>query len=237
MSPNLLKELEKLEEIKQAEKQTTEKEVEVEDEVADETVFAQKNLLKEYTPLYAPKQEQPKKEELKTVNLFSASAFAEVEQPKNIEPLVPKTTVFEPEEEEEVNEVEPVKEDVFEIKPKAKPKKKFAQFRMKLFSVLFCVVLAVSAGWVITNTVRISNINKSIESAQTVYNANEVKLIKNIEKLDDLNSQNPEDDTTLIVVDDIITVQPLPLENPTDYQQTSNWFDVICNWITGLFGG
>ena len=71
---------------------------------------------------------------------------------------------------------------------------------------------------------------------QTEHSANVIKLKNNIEKLDDLDD-NPHESSDLQKVETIITVQPLPLENPTDYQETTNWFDSLCNWISGLFGG
>lgn len=254
MSPNLLKELEKLEE-----KKAVEKDPVIEDNTQQpqepNDFFVRENILKN-EPLYAqvekPQQKEP---DLKPLNLFSASAFQQTESSNNIllnnksiekpaEPMAeteieqgPEITE-QPEEEIEVGETESEKVDeaFFEVKPKNKRKTKLGQFRLKLFTFVFCAIMAVTTGWVITNAVRISNVNKAIETVQTEHSANVIKLKNNIEKLDDLDD-NPQESSDLQKVETIITVQPLPLENPTDYQETTNWFDSLCNWISGLFGG
>lgn len=255
MSPNLLKELEKLEQEKAVEKEPV-----IEDKPQQpqepNDFFVRENILKN-EPLYAQVEKPQQKEtDLKPLNLFSASAFQQTESSNNIllknkpiekpaeptaEPEIeqePKITEQPEVEEIEVEESEPEKvdEEFFEIKPKNKRKTKLGQFRLKLFTVVFCAIMAVTTGWVITNAVRISNVNKAIETVQTEHSANVIKLKNNIEKLDDLDD-NPHESSDLQKVETIITVQPLPLENPTDYQETTNWFDSLCNWISGLFGG
>ena len=248
MSPNLLKELEKEDKVEEI-KEDVQEETIVEEAIVEETSFVveNENLLKDSNkPLYVPKQKEEKKQEPLTVNLFSASAFekeAVIERKQLFEPSVEKVEVveeIEPEEqkiEAEIEQKNEVQEEFFEVKAKSKKKTKSSQFRLKLFAGIFSAVLAVTTGWVIANTVRVANLNNAIESAEKSFSANEFKLINNIRKLTDLDSEDLENNTSLEIIDEVITIQPLPLENPTDYQQTSNFFDALCNWISGLFGG
>lgn len=242
MSPNLLKELEKDKEV-EVQLDKTEVIEDVKEEKQEQSI--KENILKNTQPLYVPKQQLDEpKEEIKTVNLFSSSAFentTETERKPLFEPMVEQTEQQPVEEETQVVEqetnIEPVVEEFFEVKAKPKQKNKFSQFRLKLFTAVFCVIMATTTGWVVTNAVRTANLNKSIEISQTKYDDNARKLYKNLEKLKDLDSQNPEDNTSLDIIEEIITLQPLPLENPTDYEKSSNFFDALCNWISGLFGG
>ena len=255
MSPNLLKELDKLEKEKAVDKEQIQEPKPQQSQESND-FFVRENILKN-EPLYAQVEKtQSKEPDVKPLNLFSASAFQQTESSNDIlsrnKPIEkPAEPITEPEieqvqpdiaerDDEEVeleeNDIESVSEEFFEIKPKNKRKTKFGQFRLKLFTVVFCAIMAVTTGWVITNAVRISNANKAIETVQTEHSANVIKLKNNIEKLDDLND-NPQESSDLKKVETIITVQPLPLENPTDYQETTNWFDSLCNWISGLFGG
>ena len=255
MSPNLLKELEKLEEEKVVEKELVIKDNNQQPQESND-FFVRENILKN-EPLYAQVEKpQQKEQDLKPLNMFSASTFQQTESSSNIllknkSVEKPVQSMIEPEIEQEpeiaeqskVDDIalkenisESVSEEFFEIKPKNKRKTKLGQFRLKLFTFVFCAIMAVTVGWVITNTIRISNVNKAIETVQTEHSANIIKLKNNIDKLDDLND-NPQESSDLQKIETIITVQPLPLENPTDYQETTNWFDSLCNWISGLFGG
>ena len=71
---------------------------------------------------------------------------------------------------------------------------------------------------------------------QQEYNVNIAEYLSKISRLDNDTSQTPDDDS-LLPIDEIITITPQPLENPTEYEEESNWFDSICNWLRNLFGG
>ena len=94
-----------------------------------------------------------------------------------------------------------------------------------------------ASGWVIANAVRTSQLNSQIQNIQTSLSSDEIKLIKNGEKIKDANAQDIEDNNSMDIVEEVITIKPLPLENPTEYQETSSFFDALCNFISGLFGG
>ena len=66
----------------------------------------------------------------------------------------------------------------------------------------------------------------------------DAEYLSKISRLDSDVSQSdgPQDDS-LFPIDEIITITPQPLEDPTAYEEESNWFDSICNWLRNLFGG
>lgn len=259
MSPNILKEPEK--EVENKKEEVIEEKESFQQTQEPNDFFVRENILKN-EPLYAeveqPKQKEP---EIKPINLFSASTFQsdltknlfekkaddqdKKEEPKQLQQSQRQNQTNEAEAEinaeietetEVENDIVQEDQEYFEVKPKSKKKNKFGQFRIRLFTAVFCAVMAIATGWVITNTVRISNVNKAIESVQTEHSANIIKLKNNMEKLDDL-TDNPENNSDYEKIEKIITVQPLPLENPTEYQETTNWFDSLCNWISSIFGG
>lgn len=237
MRPNLLKEreVEKKQEERAAEK-----------EQIDETLPEPKDIF-----VSQKIDEEPIKPSLPKVNLFSSATYEPFEKPveKTFQPKVESKIDFEPElkKEEELKQVqtpifeekiETVERDFYEIDAKPKQKNKPTKFRFRLLTCIYCAIIAVCTGWVITNAVRISTVQSTIESSQSSFKINELKYIKKIEQLDDLKdtSQNPED-SSLLPIEEVITIQPAPLENPTDYAKNSNWFDKICNWFGHLFGG
>lgn len=230
MKPNFLKDklattvLEK-EEKKQQAPQNVQK---VENKLADKPILQEKQV--------AVKQEsvQPK------VNLFSAKTFEDAKEKsenilfKKVEKIKPEEVVQETRVEKKEEEI--VDEEFISFAEKPKPKKKEWKFRLKLVTIIYCAVIAVMGGWVTTNIFRIANMNNTITSTQGEVSANYAKYISQIEKLEDLK-ENPDNNTSLIPIDEIITVTPLPQEDVTEFERQSNWFDNIVNWFGNLFGG
>lgn len=122
----------------------------------------------------------------------------------------------------------------FSAKPKQKRKVKM--FRFRLVTVVYCLIVAICTSWIITNSIKIAQISNSISQTQSNLYLNGAKLVDKIQELEDLQ-KSPETSSSLIPIDEIITIQPRPLEDPTEYEAQSNWFDSICNWFGNLFGG
>ena len=120
-----------------------------------------------------------------------------------------------------------------------KPKKNFS-FRIKLVTGVYCILVALFGGWGIGNTINISQTNSYLyetTAKTTEINNNIVDIIGDLTKLDSV-SGDPEDDTIVVkIVAEEIDIKPEAINKPNDYQKSSNWFDVICNWIASLFGG
>ncbi len=127
-----------------------------------------------------------------------------------------------------------------ELKNIAPAPKKSYSFRIKLVAGVYCILVALFAGWVIGNAIDIAHTNSEIyESiAQTKeVDANIENIILKIKKYDDA-SKNPEDDSLLkeMITTEIETT-PEAIIEPNEYIVESNWFDVFCNWISKIFGG
>lgn len=243
MRPNLLKEKETKTDINEK----------LNDKITEKAQSVEDELLPEPKEIYVPKQvvdEQPIKPTLPKMNLFSSATFEKsIKDEQDFVKSALKNQITEKEtaseeitEDFEIhnqNELElETPHEFFEINAKPKKKKKPMKFRFRLLTCVYCAIIAICSGWVITNAVRISNFQSSIESAQSSYELNELKIIKKIEKLDDLREESQKKEgSSLLPIEEIITIQPLPLENPTEYKQESNWFDSLCNWIGHLFGG
>ncbi len=116
------------------------------------------------------------------------------------------------------------------------------KFRFNLLTSVFCCLLAILGGWVIGNTIEIASTNSQIVSEVSKgeeYQVNIIEYLTKIGKLDDNVNQTPPnpEDGSLLPIDEIIPITPQPLEDTTAYEQESNWFDKICNWLKNLFGG
>jgi hypothetical protein len=117
------------------------------------------------------------------------------------------------------------------FKSKAKPRKKQSNFRFKLVTIVYVLVLGVMTGWITASAVRLANVQNSLHLSDIKY----AQKLKDLEKLQEKEVDN--ENSNLIPWQEIISVQPLPLEDITEYEQQSNWFDNIINWFGNLFGG
>ncbi len=128
-----------------------------------------------------------------------------------------------------------------QINENSSSKPKSYKFRFRLLGCVFACLVALSGGWIIGNVVDIVKTNAEIaEVAQSnsEYSANLAKLINKISKIK-TGEQHPDDADkgSLLPIEEIIPITPEPLEDVTAYEQHSNWFDKICNWLKNLFGG
>jgi len=104
---------------------------------------------------------------------------------------------------------------------KMKQKRKF---RLKLVSIVYCVIFAMCSGWVIGN---------AIELSKTSYTISEIQYLIKIEQLDGFQEVQNGDSIITTIVD----VEPQPLAEPTNIQPQTNWFDRFCDWLRNIFGG
>ncbi len=129
-----------------------------------------------------------------------------------------------------------------ELSAMAKDKSKSYKFRFRLMTGVFVSIVAILSGWLIGNAVQISETTSQIatEVAQgEEYNVNIAKYLQKIASLDGKAKDTPPDaeSGSLLPIEEVIPLTPQPLEEPTEYEQQSNWFDKICNWFKNLFGG
>ena len=130
-----------------------------------------------------------------------------------------------------------INKEIKSITPK--PKKNYS-FRIKLVAGVYCILVALFGGWVISNTINITNTNSGIydvTSKTSEVNANIFDIISDIKQLDNA-SGDPENETIVVkIATEEIQITPETIIEPNKYEVSSNWFDVFCNWIAGLFGG
>ena len=117
--------------------------------------------------------------------------------------------------------------------PRAKDKKG----RIKFFCVVLAICLAFSAGLFVHNSVKISNLQSSITSAQTEYNVNIYKYIKKINKLekieDYIESAESVENTSFIPIS-IPKSEREKLDKNAKVK--TNWFDQLVEKIRTFFG-
>lgn len=242
MKPNFLKEKESS--VSVLEKQTAHDQQKPTSKTQEEKItqnsFKQNQKVEEQTKvnLFSAKAFESAKEIAEKQNLFSnkkqefvpvAPAKPLMEEVKEIE----KEQLFEP-----TTEIEDEAEQFVNFSAKPKSKKKEWKFRVKLLTIIYCAVVAVSAGWVVTNSIRIAQINNTIQQSQSLVNASDIKYVQKIQELENLKDQPPKyENSDLIPIEEFITVTPRPLQDITEYEQVSNWFDSIVNWFGNLFGG
>ena len=156
----------------------------------------------------------------------------EKEQEKVVESLYDASLLIKPSENEDVEK---------ELQNLTNEGQKSYKFRFRLLTGVFCCIMAILVGWIIGNSIELATTSEQIASStatQEEYNVNIAEYLSKISRLDSdaQQSDGPKDDS-LLPIDEIITITPQPLEDPTAYEEESNWFDSICNWLRNLFGG
>lgn len=169
-----------------------------------------------------------KEEEIAEEQTQTSEASVEDE----VESLYNASLALKPEGEEIIKE---------ELEEHSKDQTKGYKFKFRLLTGVFCCLLAILTGWVIGNAVEIASTGSQIATEVTKgedYSVNIAKYLSKISKLDNANKDmaSPEDGS-LLPIEEIIPVTPQPLDEPTEYEHESNWFDKICNWFKNLFGG
>lgn len=156
----------------------------------------------------------------------------EIEEEKKVDDFV---SLIDTSQEEKIN-TSLIEKEIKKAEPK--PKKNFS-FRIKLVTGVYCILVALFGGWVIGNTINISQTNSYLYEATSKtsqINSNIVDILGDIAKLDSISS-DPEDDTIVVkIATEEIEITPEKITEPNEYKKSSNWFDVICNWIAKLFG-
>ena len=104
----------------------------------------------------------------------------------------------------------------------AKPKKK--KLKMIIVSILF----AIFGTWGVVNIATIDNVSSQIAQVSTLYKINFATYLKNLYTLDATNSEN---------MKNLFQTIPEDVNAPNTIAEKSNWFDRICNFLEGLFGG
>lgn len=105
---------------------------------------------------------------------------------------------------------------------KSQPKKKMSFLK----KAIIASVLALTVGLGVFTAVDLSNSISAYNAANSQYSVNLANLLKNISSVDSGNKTS-----------ELIQTYPNELMRPDQLQQQSNWFDRLCNFLSGLFGG
>ncbi len=116
---------------------------------------------------------------------------------------------------------------VVKLKQKGQTKKKSSKkTNKKAVGIALACALAVGGVICVTNAVVIDNMSANYFQIDETYNLNLAKYLKNIANLD----------TTKTGMEFLETYPEEEL-NAGDVGEKTNWFDRLCNFIGGLFGG
>lgn len=213
-----------------------EKEPEVETKVEVETEVLEESKKDESMQL---EDQSSKTQYLSSLENITIADFKKQEEEKTLqefekekENLIAKQYEVAVEEEKQVSQniIEKPNYDLIEenkklvrLKTRKTEKKKSNK---KLASIAIVCGLAVSALISITNCVIIENMNANYVQIEETYKLNLSKYLKNINNLD--QAQNGME---------LIETYPEDLLDAGDTGKKSNWFDRLCNFIGGIFGG
>lgn len=117
-------------------------------------------------------------------------------------------------------------EKIFKIEKEEvkKPKVKFGRMKWILLSILF----AIFGVWGIVNISTLDTLGSQVAGIESIYNLNLTKYLKNLTALDAANADN---------MQNLLPTIPDQQLEPTEIIAQSNWFDRVCNFLGGLFGG
>lgn len=117
-------------------------------------------------------------------------------------------------------------EKVFKIEKEqqAKPQVKFGRLKWIVLSVL----LAIFGVWGIVNISTLDSLSSQVANVESNYSINIVKYTNKLIALDGASADNMEK---------LLPTIPDQQTQPTEIGQQTNWFDRLCNFIGGLFGG
>lgn len=166
-------------------------------------------------------RQETKPEKAKSVkkNLFSSQAF---DNKKKSSSIVEKPNY---------DFIEALPEEaeskIFKIEREKKDKSK-ANGR-KLRMIVFASLMAIFTIWGVVNVARIDVMQQSLNVlSNEYYNINLPNYLKNLAQLDAVNESN---------MDNLFETIPEESVPPATIEKKSNWFDRVCEFLVGLFGG
>lgn len=236
------------------EKIVEEKETKIEEKVEEKKdekkVVLKKESLKSFAFTVEAKNEQipPKEEEEKVEQEAIVNSYVSNFENKTIEDIKKEQDKLEKEKEpQEKEEVEETQEEVIEeiterketpdeIKKKLvieKPnydfipeKKGKTKKKSKLKTVAVACALAVATIGTVAGSIVIDNLQTSYIELQDEYSLNLLTYLRNITNLNTTNSSL-----------DFLETYPEDLTAPSNIGESSNWFNNLTDFVSGIFGG
>lgn len=175
---------------------------------------------------------EKKEKSVMPIHAFSGAAFPKTEVQKVQEPVSAQVqqqsfpSVVEKPNYDFMETLTPEEEKVVYHIGKETSAKKPTSFGKRLRVALFSLVLMVGSVWGLVNVVTITNLQADISIASELYQLNLANYLAKLGTLDSASSY-----------DELFETYPVEPEIPTQIAKSSNWFDRLCNFIAGLFGG
>ena len=91
---------------------------------------------------------------------------------------------------------------------------------------MFGIVFVIGGAFCLASGIQLIDASNALSAAQTQYEISLSQLIKKMSKIDSGNNML-----------ELIETYPTELQEPSSISESTNWFDKICNFISGLFGG
>lgn len=201
----------------------------------------QKKMVEQKIALQKEKEQTKEREKAlksgKKINIFSSATFPNAsnqlleekkEEEQQIAQLESKVSqVIEKPNYDLIEDLSPAeREKVFKIEKeeKAKPQVKFGKLKWIALSAL----LAIFGIWGIVNVATLDSLSSQVASVESSYSINLVKYANKLLALDGTSAENMEN---------LLPTIPDQVHDASQIDEQSNWFDRICNFIGGLFGG
>ncbi len=204
------------------------------DEFEENNGFEISDEAKEQSRKFFKFGQKPKKEKRKFESFEIVKTFSPKEKPKknnDFDKILEVSNDFETSE-STITTSENVKKQ--KVKMKLRPRGKL------ILIAISCVIILLSS-LMISNAIKISNLNNDITNLNNQITVEDFKIDKAIKDLGALTDEAKSDETAI----------RLELEKTTEFtdvdlyernpeikvQKNSNWFDKLCNFISKIFGG
>lgn len=201
----------------------------------------QKKMVEQKIALQKEKEHEKETEKaLKTgkkINIFSSATFPKADPMLEIEKKEEEAEVAKIE--SKVSQViEKPNYDLIETLPEEQHEKIFkvekeeekkAQVKFgKLKWIVLSVLLAIFGVWGIVNISTLDSLSSQVASVESTYSLNLIKYTNKLIALDGASAENMEN---------LLPTIPDQQTEGSEIGQQTNWFDRVCNFIGGLFGG
>ena len=125
---------------------------------------------------------------------------------------------------EELTEEEQQK--VYKIGRQKQESKSASKLATRLKMAVFSLVISVCTIWGIVNLVDIASLNNQIAGVSEIYELNLASYLSKLATLDTASNYN-----------ELFPTYPNEPSSPSQIAASNNWFNRICDFISGLFGG
>ena len=103
-----------------------------------------------------------------------------------------------------------------------------------MIAVVLAVIVAATGIIIGDRSAELASVEGDIKTATVVLNLQEAEIE---ELMSDASVLERAEMSGMIKPEDVTEVPLIPMDNATGYAQSSNFFDSVCDWISGAFGG